>query len=506
MRLRGGRIEWKLNKFAGKIWAALYETASRRLNDDINLQDQLQSDKLWLVSETKDEGSGIEIQIKDLEKYMPDMEAEWKDCLWYNSFFRVDRPGGTLHRWLTRKQLHTFNQRESTLENRCPPNITKTESRSFEAASETLYDADPNRQKSVFAFSDISYAVRMNKGVSQKDLVIVRLLPTIRLYENALHFLEGVKIEIKPQKIEQKIDTGVYWSTLEVHQFSVRYLTLTAMTMLHEYLKLCYMSSTDANFFPEPEQLTIHIIVAAGHTIWHYIHTIGNGVTSEPIEYVSYCLGTFNMKKASERNQFRDRFNKILVLQVTNFKEAMENKIREVLALGPVEIRRRLESRAHQGVRFSHSVREDGVCGFSVEHSSPIHDMESSSKPCPSLKTIPEDSEAKLEEGNCSCENRRLPPLPPPKTRSKTATTIKVQGRKGNKDGADVTITPQVPTPEEHTYNRVETRSKRSSITPRDSAVYFAADPDGKAWYTKAGIDTNLSTCPFVWLQTGARN
>ncbi|KAL9044251.1 MAG: hypothetical protein Q9214_002597, partial [Letrouitia sp. 1 TL-2023] len=40
-------------------------------------------------------------------------------------------------------------------------------------------------------------------------------------------------------------------------------------------------------------------------------------------------------------------------------------------------------------------------------------------------------------------------------------------------------------------------------LTPRDTSVYFAQDPDGKAWYTKAGIDTNLPSCPFVWLQTG---
>ncbi|KAI4164047.1 MAG: hypothetical protein LQ342_002282 [Letrouitia transgressa] len=40
-------------------------------------------------------------------------------------------------------------------------------------------------------------------------------------------------------------------------------------------------------------------------------------------------------------------------------------------------------------------------------------------------------------------------------------------------------------------------------LTPRDTSVYFAQDPDGKAWYTKAGIDTNLPACPFVWLQTG---
>ena len=40
-------------------------------------------------------------------------------------------------------------------------------------------------------------------------------------------------------------------------------------------------------------------------------------------------------------------------------------------------------------------------------------------------------------------------------------------------------------------------------LKPRDTAIYFASDPDGKAWYTKAGVDTTLAPCPFAWLQTG---
>lgn len=50
-----------------------------------------------------------------------------------------------------------------------------------------------------------------------------------------------------------------------------------------------------------------------------------------------------------------------------------------------------------------------------------------------------------------------------------------------------------------------EDQSERlhARLTPRDTAIYFTNDPDGKAWYTKAGIDTNLPACPFVWLQTG---
>lgn len=69
MRLRGGKIEWKLNRFAGKIWAALYETASRRLIEDSSIQDQLQSARLWLFPETEDERSDTERKIKYLEGY-----------------------------------------------------------------------------------------------------------------------------------------------------------------------------------------------------------------------------------------------------------------------------------------------------------------------------------------------------------------------------------------------------------------------------------------------------
>ena len=144
----------------------------------------------------------------------------------------------------------------------------------------------------------------------------------------------------------------------------------------------------------------------------------------------------------------------------------MENKIREVLALGPAEIRRRLDSRAHQDVRFSHSVREDGVWGFSVEHSSPTPEMESLSKPCPSLKITPEDSSTKLKQGNPNRQNRNLPSISPPKTRSKTSTALQAQGRKGYQDSAVATLTPQTSTLDEHTQNEEERRSKRSMTTP----------------------------------------
>ena len=42
-----------------------------------------------------------------------------------------------------------------------------------------------------------------------------------------------------------------------------------------------------------------------------------------------------------------------------------------------------------------------------------------------------------------------------------------------------------------------------AQLTLRDTAIYFTSDPDGKAWYTKAGIETVDPACPFVWLQMG---
>ena len=50
-----------------------------------------------------------------------------------------------------------------------------------------------------------------------------------------------------------------------------------------------------------------------------------------------------------------------------------------------------------------------------------------------------------------------------------------------------------------------ETQSERlhAQLKPRDTAIFFASDLEGEAWYTKAGVNTSLSACPFVWLQTG---
>ena len=50
-----------------------------------------------------------------------------------------------------------------------------------------------------------------------------------------------------------------------------------------------------------------------------------------------------------------------------------------------------------------------------------------------------------------------------------------------------------------------EDQSQRlhAQLTPRDTAIYFTSDPDGKAWYTKVGIETSVPACTSVWLQTG---
>lgn len=43
----------------------------------------------------------------------------------------------------------------------------------------------------------------------------------------------------------------------------------------------------------------------------------------------------------------------------------------------------------------------------------------------------------------------------------------------------------------------------QAKSNPQDAVICFTSDPDGKPWYTKVGIDTDISSCPFVWLQTG---
>ena len=51
--------------------------------------------------------------------------------------------------------------------------------------------------------------------------------------------------------------------------------------------------------------------------------------------------------------------------------------------------------------------------------------------------------------------------------------------------------------------SEIQSERLHAQLTPRDTAIYFTSDPDGKAWYTKAGVETDLPACPFVWLQTG---
>lgn len=41
------------------------------------------------------------------------------------------------------------------------------------------------------------------------------------------------------------------------------------------------------------------------------------------------------------------------------------------------------------------------------------------------------------------------------------------------------------------------------SLKARDSAIYFAIDPDGLPWYRRAALDIDQPSCPFFWLQTG---
>ncbi|KAL8919520.1 MAG: hypothetical protein Q9208_006712 [Pyrenodesmia sp. 3 TL-2023] len=43
----------------------------------------------------------------------------------------------------------------------------------------------------------------------------------------------------------------------------------------------------------------------------------------------------------------------------------------------------------------------------------------------------------------------------------------------------------------------------QAKSNPQDAVIYFTSDPDGKTWYNKVDIDTDIPSSPFVWLQTG---
>lgn len=188
------------------------------------------------------------------------------------------------------------------------------------------------------------------------------------------------------------------------------------MTMLHEYLKLCYMNSNyDDKIIPAPKALSIHLIATIGHTASHYIHKIrmkGRG----PLKYESHFAANFNLKEAGDRNQFRDRLNRIHVLHVTVFKEAVREKLKDVLALrdslGEREIYRQLEQRTHKGVQVS-VASNNGAWEISV---------------------------------NRDGDNPPLPSPPPSNMQSTTPDTTKAPEYKDNEDGALAAFTSQAST------------------------------------------------------------
>lgn len=454
---RGGRIKWRVHLDASRKWTDLRKTVEEELRGDSSIQDQLQRAGIWLVQETEDEGSEIEKRISYLEKLEPTVEAEWSVGFWQKYFFKDCSPHGTIlriHR--EKRQTHTLKRKNSGMpstsdhgvssstqeneekptENRYPPLLPNKQLRHSVLVSETPYDIDPDRLKNGYAFSDISYAIDIGEDVSQEDLVLIRSLPTIRLYKDVNHYLEGEKVEIKPLKNE-------HWSGDQTCKFAVHSLTLTGMTMLHEYLKLCYMSSKDEDFFPEPEDLSIHLIVAVGYTASHYIHRIRHEpVVRQPLKYESYWLASFNLKEAGERNRFRERLNEIHVLHVTAFKKVVKEKLEEVLALGKREICRRLKERTHKGVRFLRTVRND-VWGFGVK---------------------------------CDGENPTIPTPPPSKMRSTTSNITKAQEFKDDKGGALAAFIPQTSTLEERTKDgrpRCRALQQRSKLQCKNTARKF---------------------------------
>lgn len=275
---------------------------------------------------------------------------------------------------------------ETPPENYYPPILKTTVSSPSAPVSETSDDF-----KSRYQFSDVAYRISIDNDVPQDKAYLIWRFPTMRRYRReSSSYMEVLKIAIKPKEIENVSDKELVDST-------VRYLTLAGMTMLHEYLKLCYMSSEDDTFFPKPETLSVHLIAAVGPIALHYIHRIRDEGMKQPLKYESYWLADFNLKDARERNAFRERLNEIHVLYVMTVEEVLRNKVLEILALEPDEIQHRLNVRTHKGVRFFHAER-NGVTGYGV----------------------------KRDDEN--------PPAPPPPARPITSDTAKDPKSKDNKD------------------------------------------------------------------------
>lgn len=396
LKPRGGRIDYDGKGDHGetfrKDWQNLCDGVYRTLHRDSSIEAQLRTAKIWLSPETPDEGFEIQEQIEMLETEYPTHEPEWTSCFWQNYFFRPGAPNKLIKRQVERREIHTLNRKQSKLqsisensasqktehpepENYYPPKIALLERDS--GFTPSPYDVDPDQVHNGYVFSDISYGVKTLQMVSEKYAGLAKHLPTLRLYPDLTHYLENVKIEVKPLFKEG-------WKKKDFYMHSVRYLTLTGMTMMHEWLKLCHVGSKDETFFPRPAYFCIHLISAVGYTARHYMHTIRPDDLNAPVKYMSCCLTEFDLRNPEQRNSFRIRLNEIHVLHVTTFKKAMQKQVNEILALGESEIDRRCKERAQKDVRFYHSRREDKYgfqYGFSVNKSSSPQNTKSSSEP-----------------------------------------------------------------------------------------------------------------------------
>lgn len=89
--------------------------------------------------------------------------------------------------------------------------------------TETPYDVYPNRLRNgySYAFSDISFAICIPNDEFQALFTeYTRFIPTLRLYKDSFHYMEGLKIEVQPLQL----GTSGAESLVEN---SVRYLTLS---------------------------------------------------------------------------------------------------------------------------------------------------------------------------------------------------------------------------------------------------------------------------------------
>lgn len=235
-----------------------------------------------------------------------------------------------------------------------------------------------NKQKRGYVYTDILYAAAVKWFETRTFREDIRDFPTLRIFPDSNHLGGWIIVEIKPFRLtsssskSRKPKTAYYGHEAALGH-ALRYGTLAAAVMLHEKLKLCYMSSQDGTSFSveKVNDLNVHFIAAIGPRMYHYIHCLRPKIENGPVVYETHFLGEYDLAAGEEeRQEFRNTLNLLHVYHATKIRDMELTRIRNVLDLGKAEIQSRLRSRTHRWIQFFYTERENV---FSAKDISPAN-------------------------------------------------------------------------------------------------------------------------------------